>query len=222
MKKQFCWQPVVIKDSNNLNTLESKYFGNTWIKSLTDWPTFENEPGLFVFQLDIKTLPEKIAKLLGNNGLFQFFVKPSGYSDNLKDILLARVVEPVDGLYMSVESKEYLSNETTSVEQKIITGWIEHEDQFHNEDQFFEEDEDENEDNDLCVQGDKLSGCPFWYQGDEHPGKSYELIFQLDMGSQFDGVAFDCHAPSLLSSEGTIHIFVSKKNPKKFAYAYAC
>lgn len=224
-----CWRPEVSLAQDNPDILTSKYFGNPWLAEGEAWPIINDAPAIFVLQLEIKTLPSPMARLLGGEGYLQFFYTSIPDYDPGNDCLL-RIVKPVgEGARLSQPEVDYRED----MSQKIITGWTQHTELPHGESYTEEMEEalDEiAEKHDTYVddlveypyQGDKLGGWEFWTQGDETPGDDAVLVYQIDAGCFFDGNVFPAHAPNLFAGDGTGHIFVSKNNPNELCFYWAC
>lgn len=228
-----CWCPEVSVAQGNLDILTSKYFGNPWLAEDEAWPMIKDEPAIFILQLEIKTLPEQISKLLGGEGYLQFFYTSIAEYDPGYDQLI-RIVRPDgQGARLSQPEVEYSEDRT----QRIITSWTEHADLPRSEDydDTIEEaldeiaekyDVDSDDLTQEAYQGDKLAGWPFWTQGNETPtdsqGDEMMLVYQLDAGCFFDGQKFPAYAPCLFAGDGTGHIFVSKNNPNELYFCWAC
>ena len=77
----------------------------------------------------------------------------------------------------------------------------------------------------FALQGDKLGGWPYWTQALEYPldssGEPMEYLLQLDCGSFYEGPRVKAHAKGLFASDGTGHIFISKKNPSELRFEWA-
>lgn len=187
---------------------------------------------VFVMQLNVSSLPHPYRQALGGDGLVQFFYALDQYYEEAP---LVRLVHPVGKASSATRNEaDNMQDEWTP---KIIVGWekdtdyprFEHLESICDAD--FDDISDEfdveiSEEIDLCIQGDKLGGWPFWTQGVETPvdetGEPMDYVMQLDAGCFFDGKKFPAHAPSLFAGDGTGHIFVSKSNPKMLKFVWAC
>lgn len=121
----------------------SKYFGHPWMGSDEEWPEKDGIPLDFILQLDIATLPEEIARLLGGKGLLQFFYGEDSrieFTDDISDRSFLRIVYPEEkeggpvappvagDPYLIAERKCHYSS---SKECLAITGWEDFQDVPH-------------------------------------------------------------------------------------------
>lgn len=221
------WAPIIDKEGSS-EIMGSRYFGQPWLYEEESWPEIGGAPALFVFQLNIATLPEEMAQKLGGKGLLQFFYQTDSSRCDWDDGGLVRVVDitqPGKTLPQPAVVDYVIPNE------KVITGWKEHREYPHYEDfaelcAEYENLEDLASGNGFeitemlpdCYQGDKLGGYPFWTQASEY---SDSYIYQIDAGSFYDGLKVPAHAPNLFASDGTGHIFIAD-DLKGGNFSWAC
>lgn len=216
--KRTCYQPIV-EVTDNLNYAGSKYYGNIWISSKEKWPV--NDAGTFytfVYQLDIKTLPEEYQKKLNKTGIIQFFYDTSNLTEDSD--YLVRVVEPNDsGRYFSQpinqnENHNYKINDE-SPKPLIIKEWKAHDDYPSWDESFDELSElwesiqehvDFDDEKYSPILGDKLGGyCYFAQSGESSNGLIYQI--QFDENEEYEKTQFPSYAPCLIASDGTGHLF---------------
>ncbi len=89
--------------------------GLTFIPEGTKWPEAKGQTLRQVAQLDVASLPEEAAALLGGKGLFQFFV--GAEYDDRNEAWLARVVDPAGpGSWQA-------GPEGSDAPRLVVTGW---------------------------------------------------------------------------------------------------
>lgn len=221
------WEPIVEEKTGPLD--DSKYFGTPWLAADEDWPEIGGLPALFVLQLNVASLPSPMSKALGGCGLVQFFYQPdTASSADYDECHLVRWVDNTLASRVLAQPpvEEYpLTGEFPK--EKVIVSWREDVDYPHSEDRdslgLNEDEVEQLQENDdiFAIQGDKLSGWPFWTQASETDDSSF-VVFQLDAGCFYNGKHFPAHAPDLFASDGTGHIIVSKDNPKDLDFSWAC
>lgn len=208
------WLPIVqevMEPSLKNDPTQSKYFGSPWLYLKEDWPLIDNEPALFVLQLNIASLPKEMANKLGGKGLLQFFYHPNGEYPDESYVRIVDTHKKGKTLPQPKIVDYVIPNE------KVITGWKEVEDYPHVEDLHNYEEYNKldylAQINDLilnlpeCYYGDKLGGYPAWAQA-SNGIEGY--IYQLNAGCFNDSECMQSHAPNLFASDGTGHIFISE------------
>lgn len=235
------WIPQVEQTTGSATA--SKYFGDPWLAKEENWPEILGVPARFILQLEVSTLPEPIATLLGKKGLVQLFYHSQEdvwpQDNDLSKLALARLVYPSQVAGSSRPAPKSIPHKK-EWSPKVIQQWQagssldypRHDDA--DDLGLYEKMEALAVEYDIYVddfeyvpaQGDKLGGWPFWYQQAERPldrqGAVMLPFYQLDMGSYFDGIALPAHAPELFAAEGTGHLFVSEHDPRELVFLWAC
>lgn len=217
---KICYQPIIEK-TDDLNYAGSKYYGNVWISNEDTWPVNENGTFYtFIYQLDIKSLPEEYQKKINKTGILQFFYDTSIHTEDNDH--LVRIVEPNDnGQYFSQPTNQnkdhnYKVNDA-SPQSLIIKEWKAHDDYPSWDESFDElselweniqEHEDFDDEKYSPILGDKLGGYCYFAQAG---GSSEELIYQIqfDENEEYDEKQFPSYAPCLVASDGTGHLFIN-------------
>lgn len=200
---------------------ESRYFGLPWLEERREWPCYEGDPMPFVLQLDLAKIPE--IEGLPRKGLLSFFhaggweedgsnsaviIQDTGLPGGLRPMpeglraLTASVItgwvekqdaprswaleealensrshklaEMIDDLMSEISGSVLDANGNEVLESDVLSEGIPY--VAH------------------CFESDKLSGHPFWAQGDETPkdslGNVMTLVFQhnYDTGPRLGGL----------------------------------
>lgn len=241
-----CYIPQVGPENGDPHA--SQYFGAPWMHKDEPWPKIGGRPAQFVLQLNVSTLPHLVRSLLGEGKLLQMFYADDrvDFADDLSQMAHVRLVTSLEG---GGPREQPTGIEGVIGEPRAILGWASAPEYPHPESSVIETDFAEGvkainklfgvdilkevgttegeADADDTYQGDKLSGWPWWTQGDETPldsrGEKMIPLYQLDAGCFFDKCKHvPAYAPKLFAAEGTGHIFVSNTDPTELKFLWAC
>lgn len=222
------WMPEVAGEK--VFQERSKYFGAPALRRQESWPQISGHPAPFVLQLDVSHLPFQYRKMLGGDGLIQFFYHAAPEGKEISQNLgLVRRVHPTkqDWQYISQpEIEGECVGRVVGRDVRFIYGWHECVDLPEpNSQEFPDPIQEMSRDGMLSYRGDKLGGWPCIDFESRRPidrfGQEMMAFFQVDMARDLRKYrsTLPCHAPSLLNDFDIGYLFVSASDSDELAFA---